>query len=253
MKKIATAMLLIGMSAGLAQAASDMPTGEVLIEKFLEVTGGVKAHDNVKSSHAVGSFSLPAMGLSASIEVWTEAPNRTYTLIESDTFGTISEGYDGEVAWESNMMSGTKVKEGVEEAVARRGAQASPWSSWKDWYQSATTTGSAAIEGQDCWIVEMLPNEGEGEVEKYYFAKESGLLLKNEMALNSEMGVVNTESYPSDYRKAGELMVPFKLRQILMGMQEMEITFETQEYNVDVPAGTFDLPDEVKALLVESE
>lgn len=256
MKTRLTALLLSLLAlllSGAASAATDLPAAGKVIERFIEATGGQEAHRAHETLTAVGKFSMPAMGIEADIEMWQKAPDQMRTNITSPMFGTMTEGYDGEVAFESSMMTGSKIKDGVELALARRTAQFNPWLDWADWYRSATTLGSETIDGQECWVVEMIPNEGEGEPEKYWFAKESGLLVKTASTIVSEMGTVSMEGFPGDYRQVGDVKLPFETRQVLMGAQEIVITFSEQVFDAEIPADTFDLPDEVKALLQEGE
>jgi len=253
MKRIISALFLTMLCVGVVQAASDLPAAEKLIAKYVEASGGEDVLTKYDTAHATGTFSMPAMGIEARIEVWQKAPNLTRTNIISDAFGTMSEGFDGEVAWESSMMTGAKVKEGVELAVARRSSKFSPWVEWEEDYQEARTVGSETVDGVNCWLVEMVPHEGGGEPEKIYFAKNSGLIHKTAMLLKSEMGTINVESFPSDYEEVQGVLQPMRSRQVLMGTQEIVLDMETHEFGVEIPAGTFDLPEDVQALVEENK
>ncbi len=229
--------------------AEDLPTAEKLIDRFNDVSGGLEAWKEHTSMKGSGTFSMPAMGINAEIEVWKQAPNLIHTVIISDSFGTMEDGFDGEVAWEKSMMSGTKIKEGSELAMTKRAAQFNPWAVWKDYYQSAKTTGQEDVDGVACYVVEMVPNPGEGEPELNFFAVDSGLLVKTSVVLVNEMGNISIEAFISDYRDVEGILAPFKIRQVLMGMQEMVMTFDEQTFDGEVPEGAFDLPEDVKALL----
>jgi outer membrane lipoprotein-sorting protein len=54
-------------------------------------------------------------------------------------------------------------------------------------------------------------------------------------------------SFLSDYRKEGDILMPHKLKESVAG-QEITITFESITFNADIPAETFAVPDEIKAL-----
>ena len=245
------ALLLIGLPSLLPISAlgESLPEAETVINKYIEAIGGLKAWEGHTTMKATGLLTMPAMGISGQIESWRQAPDQSRTMITSDAFGTIDEGFDGKVSWESSMMSGSKIKEGSELALARRMSQFNPWADWKDFYQSATTVGMVTVEEVDCYEVKMVPNEGEGEPEHNFFAKDSGLLVKTSMVMVNEMGRITIDSFISDYRDVEGIKTPFLARQVLMGMQEMIMTFETQEFDVDIPEGTFDMPDDIKALL----
>ena len=249
MKKITTLTLALLLLVPTLLLAQDLPAAEKLIEKFIEVSGGLEVWENQKVMKATGSFSMPAMGISAKIEVYKQVPDKIHTTIISDAFGNMEEGFDGTVAWEKSMMTGSKIKTGSELAMVRRSAQFNPWAVWKDFYQSATNVGQEMVDGVDCYKVEMIPNEGEGEPELNYFAIDSGLLIKTSSVLVNEMGRITVDAYMMDYRETDGVLAPFKVRQVLMGMQEMVLAFDEQTFNAEVPEGAFDLPEDVKALL----
>ncbi len=242
-------MSLLLMSLPGLLLAADLPAAETIIDKFIDASGGLKAWEGHTTMKATGTLTMPAMGISGKLESWRQAPNMSRTLITSDAFGTIDEGFDGTVSWESSMMSGSKVKDGAELALAKRMSEFNPWAVWKDYYQSATTLGLVTVEEVECYEVEMVPNEGEGEPEQGFFAVDSGLLVKTSMVMVNDMGRITVDSFISDYRDVEGILTPFLARQVLMGMQEMIITFETQEFDVEIPEGTFVMPDEIKALL----
>jgi len=229
--------------------AGDLPSAEKVIDKYIEATGGLEVYEKHDAMKAVGSFSMPAMGISAKLEVIKQAPDKSHTAIVSDAFGNMEEGFDGTVAWEKSMMTGSKIKTGSELAMTRRTSQFNLMGVWKEFYQSATNHGIELVDGVECYKVEMIPNEGEGEPELNYYAVDSGLLLKTSAVIVNEMGRITVDAYMLDYRKSEGVTAPYKIRQVLMGMQEMVMTFETQTFDVEVPEGTFDLPEDVKALL----
>ncbi len=250
MKKIiTTTLVLLLLVLPVLLMAADLPDGKTVINKYIEATGGLKAWDGHTTMKATGILSMPAMGISGKIESWRQVPDLSRTIITSDAFGKIDEGFDGSVAWEASMMSGSKIKDGAELALSERMSQFNPWAVWKDYYQSAVTTGLVMVEDVECYQVEMIPNEGQGEPEQGFFSVESGLLIKTSMVMVNDMGRITIDSFISDYRNVDGVLAPFLARQVLMGMQEMIMTFETQEFDVEIPEGTFVMPDEIKALL----
>ncbi len=250
MKKITTlSLVLMLLSVPAMLWAEDLPSAEKVINKFIEASGGLEVWEGHSIMKATGSFAMPAMGISAKIEVYKKAPNMIHTSIVSDAFGNMEEGFDGTVAWEKSMMTGSKIKTGSELAMSRRMAQFNPWAVWKDDYQSATNQGVEKVDEVDCYRIEMVPHEGEGEPEMNFFAVDSGLLLKTSSVLVNEMGRITVDAYLMDYRESEGVLAPYKVRQVLMGMQEMVMTFEEQTFKAEAPEGLFDLPEDVKALL----
>jgi hypothetical protein len=62
------------------------------------------------------------------------------------------------------------------------------------------------------------------------------------------MGEVQMDSFFSDYRREGNILMPHKVRQSVAG-QEFTITIDTVKLNPEIPKDRFDLPDEIKALV----
>lgn len=239
-------LLVSGLAVPRAQA-DDLPDAETVINNFIKATGGrdkYEAHTNLKM---IGTFSMPAMGISAPLESYQEAPNKNYTIIRSDAFGTIESGSDGEVQWEKTMMTGPKIKEGEEKAVADRQGSFNMFLHWKDFFSSAETVAEEELEGRPCYKLVMVPHEGEPE--SSWYDVETHLLLKSSTVMNSDMGTISVESFPSDYRDVDGILVAFTAKQVLMGMQELLIVTESLEWDVEIPEGLFDIPEDVKALM----
>ncbi len=248
-KSTILSLVLLLLMAPTMLWAEDLPAAEKIIDKFIEASGGLKIWEGHTTMKATGTFAMPAMGLTATIQVLKQAPNKIHTTIISDSFGNMEDGFDGIVAWEKSMMTGSKVKSGVELAMSRRMAQFNPWAVWNEYYQSATTLGVEKVEDVDCYKVKMVPNEGEGEPELNFFAIDSGLLIKTSSVMINEMGRITIDSFLSDYREVEGVVAPYTVRQVLMGMQEVVMTFQEQTFDVEIPEGTFNLPADVEALL----
>jgi hypothetical protein len=244
---VCTVMGLMFLGLAVADArAEDLPDAEKIIEKYIEMTGGRDNYAKYDSLKMTGTFSMPAMGITAPLTTYQKAPNLGYTLIESDAFGTIESGCDGEVQWEKTMMTGAKIKTGEEKAVADRQGTFNMMLRWKDFYTSAETVAKEEAEGSMCYKVVMTPMEGSPETS--WFDEKTGLLVKQSMTMTTEMGEISMDAYPGDYREVEGLVIPFSAKQVLMGMQEILVNTESIEWNPEIPEGTFDLPEDVKAL-----
>ena len=92
----------------------------------------------------------------------------------------------------------------------------------------------------------MTPKEGQPETR--YYDKKSYLLVRTNMILKTEMGEIPTEMSVSDYRSVDGVLMPFHLKQKVLG-QEFTVTHESIRTNVEIPKERFALPDDVKALV----
>jgi zinc protease len=237
---------LLASGAARLMAADELPKAAAIIDKYVEVTGGKAAYQKTHSSIQTGSMEIGAMGLKGKVTTYHVEPNLTYTEVELEGMGKITDGSDGKVAWSNSAMQGPHVKEGNEKAQAMRSARFNAELNWRDSYKTAETKGVESVEGKDCYKVVLTPEEGSA-VTRFY-DKESGLLLKESATMQSPMGEVQVDSYASDYRKEGDILLAHKLKQSFAG-QEFTVSIDSVKFNPEIAKDRFELPDEIKALV----
>ena len=142
-------------------------------------------------------------------------------------------------------MTGPVIKEGIERENTLRESAFERYIYWRDNFAKAELEGEEAVGGVDCWVVVLTPEAGESL--KMIYEKESGLIAKVVTVAETEMGKIPVEAYMSDYREVDGFTVAFKTEMKLLG-QERVFTMTSIEHNVEMPAGIFDLPEEIKAL-----
>ena len=167
-------------------------------------------------------------------------------MIEMAGVGKMEEGTDGKIAWENSALQGPRLLTGDEAALAIRKAASDAATNWQKYYESAEVTGIENVGGKTCYKVVLKPRVGSPETE--YYDKDSGLLVKQASTTNTPMGPIPAETIFSDYRKQGDLLLPFHIEQKMAG-QQFDIKLEKVELNADVPSNRFDPPAEVKALI----
>lgn len=233
----------------LAFATEDeaLPKAEQILEKFVEATGGKAAYEKLHNRVTEGTFEIVGMGSKAKMTTYEAAPNKQYVAIESDVFGKMESGTDGNVAWEKTMMMGPRVKEGEERAAALRDAMFNRPVRWQKAYKSAECVGMEDVDGKPCYKVVMTPRDGQQETR--YYDKASHLLVKLETKLKTHMGEVDLVARVSDYKKVDGILMPHKIVQDARGLQKMAIDTTAVKHNTTIEADRFNLPDDVKALL----
>jgi hypothetical protein len=177
---------------------------------------------------------------------YSQAPDKRLMEITIEGIGKISEGSNGELAWSYSAMQGPRLKEGDEKEQTLAQAKYSAEANWRDIYKSAETQGAEAVDGKDCYKVVVTPKTGKPQTR--WYDKQTGLMTKMAMTVDSPMGSVTVETYPSDYRKEGEITIPHKMLS-KMASQEFSVTIDKVEQNVEIPVEKLEPPAEVKALL----
>ncbi len=102
------------------------------------------------------------------------------------------------------------------------------------------------VDGKECYKVQLTPKEGSPITQCY--DKESNLMVKMSMTVQSPMGEAQSDSFFTDYRKEGDVLMPHKVKQSASG-QEVVFTIDSVAFNADIPADKFALPDDIKALV----
>jgi hypothetical protein len=241
-------ILTLRPQAALAGAEPGSPKAAEILDRAIEAEGGKAAYAALTTRVVYGTMIIGGVGVRAPLVEYAARPNKAYTTITSDAIGMIESGTDGVVAWENSAMTGPKIKEGVEKASALREAAFDGLVNWRELYSKVECLGTDSIQGKPCYKVVLIPAEGSPDTS--FFSKDSGLLVLTRMSVESEMGKVRVDAYAEDYRKVDGILLPFKMRQVVMGgLQEMTVVVDSIRHNVVLKEDRFALPAEVKALL----
>jgi hypothetical protein len=239
--------LAAGTGPASAQAPeAPLPTGDAVLAKYVEATGGAAAYDAVKNRVTQARMEILGAGVVLNLTLYAAAPANIYTVAESEATGRIESGVADGVAWENSAMRGAIVKDGLERDDALRDAIFDRIAHWKEHLKSADCTGVTDVNGKPAYRVVATPKAGSPQT--FYFDKESGLLVRTEATVNSAAGAVAVVADPGDFRTVDGIMMPFSSRMRVMG-QERVVTIEKVEHNVALPADRFAFPAEIKALI----
>ena len=240
------AILMTALVAGWISIASgeEVPKAEVILDKYVEVTGGKAAYQKIQTQIATGSMEFVGKGIKATLTSYKTKPRNSYSAIEIEGIGKIESGTNGEAAWERSNLQGPRIKQGEERAAALRDAALNV--DWRELFKKAETAGVENIGDQACYKVILTPEEGKPETR--YYDKKTNLLVKVTKIVKTPMGEIPAEVMVSGYKDINGILIPHTLKQKGFG-QELLIVLETIRHNTDIPKDRFDLPEDVKALL----
>jgi hypothetical protein len=242
--------LALAVSAGFLVAADELPKGDTILDKYVEVTGGKAAYAKVHNDMSTGTMEFTAMGMKGKLTSFGSAPNKRYVEIELEGVGKIQEVTNGDMAWSLSAVQGPRIKEGDEKAEALEQAKYNADASWRDTYSSAETMGVETVAGKECYKVVLKRKVGSPVTR--WFDKETGLMVRMAQTAKTPMGDIESVSTVSDYRKEGDLLMAHKV-DIQAGPMAMLITIDNVKQNVEIPKDKFDAPDEIKALMKKPE
>lgn len=209
---------------------------QAVVDRYLEAAGGRAAHDAIRSRVTKGTFTIAGMDSSGPVEIYQAPPNFLFRL--KSEFGTLATGVLDEGAWTMSPFEGARILDVAAELDARRRTALNAFLDWKQWFTTAAFAGQERVGDTPCDKVVMTPREGPSTA--HYFAQDSGLLLKSETGAGY--------SVFEDYRTVDGVSLPHRIR-MKHGPAIFEIVIQEIRHNVDVPAGTFAIPEAIMALV----
>lgn len=234
------ATALLALSAG-ALAAQD--PGAVL-ERYRQAIDPQGIIPSIQGMKSTLTMEIPAAGMSATINAVQRRPNQMVMTIDIPGLGEMRQGYDGTTAWASDPMQGPRLITGQEAAALIDGADMNSMTRSADQFTKIEPAGEGDVDG-DKTVCLKLTWKSERETTECY-STTSGLLLETRSKSVTQMGEVESISRLSDYRSVSGIMVPHKMTQSAMGMQQI-MTTTAVEFGPQ-PATLFELPAEIKAL-----
>ena len=191
-------------------AATALPSADEILDKYVKAIGGKEANEKVTSRFMKGTFEMPAMGMSGSVEAYTQAPNKSATVTEIAGFGKVQQIFDGKTAWEANPMTGLRELAGSELAAMKREADFHAELNYKKNYSKLEVKGKEKVGDAEAYVVMATPSEGKPD--KLYFDAKSGLLLRRDSERDSPQGEVATETYYEDYKDVEGVKIPMTMK-----------------------------------------
>lgn len=240
-----TAVSSPGKPQTAAPVDAGLPSAQRILDRHLEAIGGRKAVAARTSMRTVGSVTIPANGMTGTIEVFAARPNKILAKTTIAGIGDMSEGFDGTRAWSMSPMTGPMLSTGEELAQKAFDADFDGSLNVASRYVSMKTLEKTSFDARPCYKVSLVRKDGGEDIEFYDVA--TGLKAGNIVSRTTPMGTITATSVMTDYKKFGDLLQPTMLKQSMTGV-EIVTTFSSIEYDKVDPA-IFELPAPIKALV----
>lgn len=228
---------------------TELPEGRKIVDRYVEAIGGEKLIRSMTGQRMVGRMEVPAQGVGGDLEVFSAPPNKLLLKIEIPGLGTVSSGFDGEVAWAINPAMGPMVLKDRQLDQMRQQADFYGALHPENQIASLETVEKTEFEGHTCYKVKVVTTWGEEYYE--YFDAETDLLVGVERTQASPMGEIPVTSVVSDYKEFDGLVVATKSVQRMMGIEQIISVTSLESWTPD--EATFELPAEIKALTEGAE
>ena len=241
----ALALTCLAAATARAQDVAELPDAASILDRYVEVTGGIDAYEARQSQIVQGTMEMAAVGLMGSLTIYQDGDNY-YTVVDLPGVGLIEAGVTDGIAWENSVLQGARIKQGTERAQAVNEARINATARWREIYPAVETTGVETVNGEETYRVVLNP--ADGPPVSMYFGIDSGLATRTEIVAATPMGDVPMQVSMSDYEDIGGILTPTSMTQNVAG-QAIRMSFESAEINPEIPAERFALPEEVAALL----
>jgi photosynthetic reaction center cytochrome c subunit len=190
------------------------PTVDQIFDKYIQALGGAQKLAGLTSFVARGTYEgYDTVHDQVPVDVYAKSPNQRTVIVHVGTENNIRT-YDGRNAW--NTSAGTLMPVPVfpltsaELAGARLDASLSFPGQIKQ-LLSGWRTGFPAVAVDDHSVDIVQGDNEDGTPVKFYFDKESGLLLRQVRFTNTVLGFNPVQIDYADYRDVSGIKFPFKL------------------------------------------
>jgi hypothetical protein len=239
------AMLAYPTARPSADQAPAAPAASEIVARHVKAVGGVAAWKRVSSMKIRGTFEMPGQGISGSLEMFAARPSNMLVRVTIEGLGKIESAYNGQHGWSIDPMAGASLQTGRELLDTKDDAWFDSQLYEPDFVKSMTTIGAEDFDNRRTYKVQFILQSGREQFE--YFDAETGFAIGSESRRETQMGVIPTVSIMRDYKPFGGVMQPTLVIQRPLGIEQV---VRITSIDIDaVPAGTFDPPAEIRALI----
>jgi len=242
MKK-ATAWIL---SAAVLMTLAALPgygqTAQDVLNKMIDALGGRKALEAIKDTTITGTVELVQAGMSAPITVYQKEPNKIRVDIEIAAANmTFIQAYDGKKGWGTNFqtMATEEMSDDMSKDISHQALGNDSLLNPNKLGITFALKPKEKLEDKDYIVLEQTLADGHKTTlfldPATYLPYKSVTKSLDPMAGRE----VESESFLSDYRKVGGLMVAYSTRVMSNGEEVQRLTFTGVTYNSNLDDALF--------------
>jgi len=237
--------LLAALTANLALAqtpAETVPEARAVIDRFATVTKLAEKLAATSSRCERGSVKFG--GIEGKLESWSAKPDQQKVTLDLGGLGKMVSGCDGQVAWISGDLTGSRMLNGMDGYQARLESAYASALKTGEAYESMKNLGRETFEGKECWKLEFVakPLEGLDPVKSLaartsheFYEVASGLLLGAKATMDGELGSGPSTTIYSDYKDFGGVILPATKTSSAQGVKMVYVTASV-EFDTAKPA-----------------
>jgi len=242
---LAFLLLILGAKLAAAGQSPPLPKAESILDAFIEKSGGRAVFDKTVNRRTTSTMKLSVLRDPAEVTTIVTKAGPYRCVVNSQAFGKVEFGSDGRTVWEINPISGPKIYEGMESKRFQFLYSLDLPMRWREVFKKVECTAVETVEERAAFKVTAVSLDD--YTLAYYFDQASGLLVKIEYPMETAIGRNIQEIFLRDYRSVDGTLFPYLQIRRELG-REMTLTFKSVEYNVEIPEGTFALPETIRKI-----
>jgi hypothetical protein len=216
------------------QRGATAPSPDDVFNKYVTALGGAEKVAAVKTRVLKGS----ATGLGpAPLPLEMRLSDGKMSLEMGPPNMKFVGAYNGKDAW-LHVGPQDAASDAIK-AMFEREAELYPAARLKGKTAGLRVVASAQVNGQDTWV--LTPAQRTNSRDQYYFAKDSGLLLRQTYLVPTLLGPIPAQMDYDDYRDSGGSKVAFKVK-ISQPTRAFTFEFASAEPNAAVAESAFEAP-----------
>lgn len=215
-----------------------MPTLDEVLTRYVQAMGGEKAITAVTSRVAKGTLDVVGVSRNGSFEIYTQAPNKTLTVMDAYPMGTVKLGFNGKSGWVQTTTGLTPLK-GADLAALGRDSEFYGTIRLRNIYAKVSLLGKSKIGYRDVYVIELQPTSG--LLERMFLDVETHLpvRLNTHRSVGAQLAAV--EVYYDDWREVDGIKLPFRISQSAGG-RTLAFNITEIKHNVELNGTLFDQP-----------
>jgi outer membrane lipoprotein-sorting protein len=223
-------------------------TADEIVEKYLAAIGGRAALAKLTSRTVTGTItvSTPNGDVSGPIEVVTQAPNKSRTLVKLDLSSlgagqvTIDQRFDGTTGYVIDTLQGNRDITGNQLENMRNGSFPTPLVGYKERGATVELAGKEKVGERDAYVLVFKPKTG--PIGRQFIDADSYLPIRQVVKVDLPMVGEGEQTIEfSDFRDVDGIKVPFNL-QATSAVQTTRIVVSTVEHNAKIDESLFSKP-----------
>ena len=242
MKKATAWILSVAVLMTLAALPGYGQTAQDVLNKMIDAMGGKKALEAIKDTTITGTVELVQANMSAPITIYQKEPNKIRVDVEIAAAGmSFIQAYDGQKGWGTNFqtMATEEMSDDMSKDFSHQALGNDSLLNPKKLGITFALKPKEKLEDKDYIVLEQTLADGHKTTlfldPATYLPYKSVTKSLDPMA-GSE---VESESFLSDYRKVGGLMVAYSTRVMSKGEEVQRLTFTGVTYNSNLDDALF--------------